>query len=243
MRQLIATLLLALGVSTSSTLAAPAREEAAAREEMVRAIERHDALARGDRGPIRRQVLDAMQQVPRHLFVPATLRRHAYEDRPLPIGNGQTISQPYIVALMTDLLAPGADDVVLEVGTGSAYQAAVLSRLVRHVYTIEIVEPLASQAAKRLSALGYTNVSVRHGDGYLGWPQMGPFDSIMVTAGADHIPEPLIAQLKPGGRLVMPVGGSAEQELILLKKDRLGRVRRERILPVAFVPLTRRTKE
>jgi protein-L-isoaspartate(D-aspartate) O-methyltransferase len=245
MRHFLATLLLAWGVPASliSACSAAERDDAAAREEMVRVIERYDALVNGDRRHISEPVLDAMRDVPRHLFVPAALRASAYQDRPLPIGKGQTISQPFIVALMTDLLKPEADDLVLEVGTGSAYQAAVLSRLVQHVYTIEIVEPLASQAAERLSALGYDNVTVRQGDGYRGWPEAGPFDGIMVTAGADHIPEPLIEQLKPGGRLVMPVGGTSGQQLLLLEKDRWGKTCTERILSVAFVPLTGRAQE
>lgn len=226
-----------------SACSAAERDDAAAREEMVRVIERYGALVNGDRARISEPVLNAMRDVPRHLFVPAGMRDRAYQDRPLPIGNEQTISQPFIVALMTDLLKPDADDVVLEVGTGSAYQAAVLSRLVRHVHTIEIVEPLAAQAAERLSALGYNNVTVRQGDGYLGWPEAGPFDGIMVTAAADHIPQPLIEQLKPGGRLVMPVGGTSGQQLLLLEKDRLGKARAERILSVAFVPLTGRAQE
>jgi protein-L-isoaspartate(D-aspartate) O-methyltransferase len=217
--------------------------EAAARDEMVRTIERYDAMFRRDRPAIRPSVLQAMREVPRHLFVPEALRGQAYEDRPLPIGNGQTISQPYIVALMTELMAPEAGDVALEVGTGSAYQAAVLSRLVEHVYTIEIVPPLAEQAARRLSGPEYSNVSVRQGDGYLGWPEAGPFDAIIITAGADHIPEPLIAQLKPGGRLVMPVGEIPDQHLVLLEKDGDGTVRERRILPVAFVPLTRQEQD
>lgn len=222
----------------------PAGDEVTEREKMVELIGRHDAAVNGGRPRIGPAVLAAMRQVPRHLFVPEALRRQAYEDRPLPIGDGQTISQPFIVAFMTDLLATDADDIVLEVGTGSGYQAAVLSHLVRHVYTIEIVKPLAAQATRRLSDLGYANVTVRQGDGYAGWPERGPFDGIMVTAGANHIPEPLVAQLKPGGRLVMPVGRSVGgQELILLEKDRRGRLRRQRIIPVAFVPLTGRAQE
>lgn len=219
-------------------------EDVGAREKMVQTIARHDAAVNGGRRLISPAVLAAMRQVPRHRFVPEALRVHAYEDRPLPIGNGQTISQPFIVAFMTHLLAPDRDDVVLEVGTGSGYQAAVLSRLVRHVYTIEIVEPLASLATKRLATLGYGNVTVRHGDGYAGWREHEPFDGIMVTAGADHVPEPLIEQLKPGGRLVMPVGpSSARQYLVLFSKDSQGRLRRQQILPVAFVPLTGRAQE
>lgn len=186
------------------------------------------------------QVLAAMRTVPRHRFVPDAQRSDAYRDRPLPIGEGQTISQPTIVAMMTHLLKPDPGDVMLEVGTGSGYQAAVLSRLVDHVYSIEIVEPLARASAKRLDALGYDNVTVRHGDGYAGWPQHGPFDGIIVTAGAKHVPPPLVEQLKPGGRMVIPVGQSlGTQELRLIVKDSEGRVTSRRITPVRFVPLTR----
>lgn len=186
-----------------------------------------------------RRVLDVMARVPRHAFVPAAQRSHAYENRPLPIGYGQTISQPYIVALMTDLAQPGKAHKVLEIGTGSGYQAAVLAELVAHVYSIEIVEPLATQAAERLRALGYANVHTRVGDGYYGWPQAGPFDSIVVTAAAPAVPPPLLRQLKPGGRMVIPVGTSFfTQTLMLVEKDAQGRVRTRQIAPVRFVPLT-----
>ena len=187
------------------------------------------------------RVLAAMRAVPRHLFVPAGQRAHAYEDRPLPIGEGQTISQPSLVALMTHLLRPERDDVMLEVGTGSGYQAAILSRLVERVYTIEIVEPLARRASDRLSRLGFVNVRVRHGDGYAGWPQYAPFDGIIVTAGAPHVPQPLVDQLKPGGRMVIPVGpADSVQHLLLITKQSSGTVHRETIIPVRFVPLTRK---
>ena len=188
-----------------------------------------------------RRVLAAMRAVPRHLFVPQSQRANAYEDRPLPIGEDQTISQPSLVALMTHLLLPERGDVMLEVGTGSGYQAAILSRLVQRVYTIEIVEPLARRASDRLSRLGYDNVHVRHGDGYAGWPQHAPFDGIIVTAGAPHVPQPLVDQLKPGGRMVIPVGpANSVQHLLLITKQRDGTVRRETIIPVRFVPLTRK---
>lgn len=215
--------------------AAGAGDRAPQRELMVATI-RNIAATDGKR--LSPEVLRAMEEVPRHEFVPEALRDRAYEDRALPIGEGQTISQPFIVALMTDLLRPKPDDVVLEIGTGSGYQAAVLSRLVRQVHTIEIVEPLARQAAGRLAALGYGNVSVRHGDGYVGWPDKAPFDAIIVTAGAERIPEPLVAQLKPGGRMVIPVG-SGDQRLILLEKRPDGRIRKRSITPVIFVPFTR----
>lgn len=186
------------------------------------------------------RVLAAMRDVPRHLFVPPELQAQAYTDRALPIGYDQTISQPYIVALMTELARPRAADRALEIGTGSGYQAAVLSRLVSQVYTIEIVEPLARSGAERLKNLGYANVTVRAGDGYAGWPDMAPFDIIMVTAAPDHVPAPLVAQLKPGGRLVVPVGPvSAVQELQLIEKDNAGRTRTTRVAPVQFVPLVR----
>lgn len=184
-------------------------------------------------------VLDAMRTVPRHLFVPADLEGHAYEDRPLSIGHGQTISQPYIVALMTELLDAQADDTVLEIGTGSGYQAAVLSRLVDSVYSIEIVEPLGRRAREALAEAGATNVHLRIGDGYLGWPEAAPFDAIIVTAAPDHVPQPLIDQLAIGGRMVIPVGDAwATQELLLLEKTEGGDLRRKRVMPVRFVPLT-----
>ena len=184
-------------------------------------------------------VMKAMAEVPRHEFVPEELRPFAYQNGPLGIGFGQTISQPYIVALMTDLLAVGPDSVVLEVGTGSGYQAAVLSRLVRQVYSLEIVPALAKAAAERLARLGYRNVEVKEGDGYHGWPAHAPFDGIIVTAAAPHIPAALIEQLRPGGRLVLPVGlPYSSQDLLLVEKDGEGNTQQRDILAVAFVPLT-----
>ncbi|MCH7554451.1 MAG: protein-L-isoaspartate(D-aspartate) O-methyltransferase [Proteobacteria bacterium] len=186
------------------------------------------------------RVMAALARVPRHEFVPERVRPYAYENRPLPIGYGQTISQPYIVALMTDLLALGEDSVVLEIGTGSAYQAAVLAELVARVYTIEIVEPLGSAARRRLARLGYDNVEVRIGDGYDGWAEHAPFDAIMVTAAASHVPPPLLGQLKPGGRLVIPVGDRFfTQQLILIEKRDDGALTTTQVLPVRFVPLVR----
>lgn len=182
-----------------------------------------------------------MGVLPRHLFVPESKRPHAYEGRPLPIGYGQTISQPYIVALMTDLLDLDGDETVLEVGTGSGYQAAVLASLARRTYTIEIVPQLAASAAERLAELGFDAdiVSVRQGDGYHGWEEHAPFDGILVTAAASHIPPPLIRQLKPGGRMIIPVGAQFfVQELMMVEKDAEGRVTTRHLLPDRFVPLT-----
>jgi protein-L-isoaspartate(D-aspartate) O-methyltransferase len=182
----------------------------------------------------------AMGKVPRHRFVPFLQEIFAYDNRPLPIGEGQTISQPYIVALMTDLLELKSGNTVLEVGTGSGYQAAVLAELAAKVYTIEIVEPLGKRAMRLLGELGYRNVEVRIGDGYGGWPEAAPFDSIIVTAAPAEVPRPLIDQLKPGGRMVIPVGGSSDvQQLLLLEKRPDGTATTKRTLPVRFVPFTR----
>ena len=183
------------------------------------------------------RVLAAMGRVPRHEFVPADLRHEAYADHPLPIGHGQTISQPYIVAFMTEVLDPKPGDRVLEVGAGSGYQAAVLAQVVSNVFTIEIVEALAKRAAADLARLGYTNVQVRTGDGYRGWPEAAPFDAIMVTCAPDHVPQPLVQQLKEGGRMIIPVGAFGDQELYLLEK-RGGQAQRRAVLPVRFVPMT-----
>ncbi|MBI2310916.1 MAG: protein-L-isoaspartate(D-aspartate) O-methyltransferase [Betaproteobacteria bacterium] len=185
------------------------------------------------------RVMDALAKVPRHRFVPANQMSHAYENRPLPIGYGQTISQPYIVALMTDLANPQPGQKVLEIGTGSGYQAAILAELAGWVYTIEIVEPLAKQAEERLKALDYRNVEVQAGDGYYGWAAHAPFDAIIVTAAASHVPPPLVKQLKPGGRMVIPVGTPfLTQNLMLVEKAADGSVSSRQILPVRFVPLT-----
>ncbi|OOP57546.1 MAG: protein-L-isoaspartate O-methyltransferase [Candidatus Brocadia carolinensis] len=188
-----------------------------------------------------KRVLEAMESVPRHLFIPEEVRFSSYYDQPVPIGFGQTISQPYIVAFMTELLQTRTGDVVLEVGTGSGYQAAVLARLVKQLYTIELVEELGKDARKRLKTLGYDNVDVMIGDGYKGWPEHAPFNAIIVTAAAEHIPQPLIDQLKPGGRMVIPVGGvHAVQELMLITKDASAKIVKESIIPVRFVPLLRK---
>jgi protein-L-isoaspartate(D-aspartate) O-methyltransferase len=189
-------------------------------------------------------VIESMRIVPREEFVPENLRRRAYNNEPLPIGYGQTISQPYVVALMTELLEPEEGDVVLEIGTGSGYQAAVLSRIVKKVYSVEIIEPLAARARETVKGLGYDNIEIRVGDGYFGWEQKGPFDSIVVTAASDHIPPPLVAQLKNGGKMCIPVGQPYfSQVLKLLEKDAEGRVRVKDILPVLFVPFVREWRE
>jgi protein-L-isoaspartate(D-aspartate) O-methyltransferase len=199
-----------------------------------------ETRAETGRARLSERVMTAMAKVPRHQFVPAEQQRNAYDNRPLSIGLGQTISQPFIVALMTDLLELNPAHRVLEVGTGSGYQAAVLAELARAVYTIEIVEPLAKQAAARLAALGYRNVTVRSGDGYRGWPEHAPFDAIMVTAGALEVPPALIQQLKPGGKLVIPVGPqSSAQQLRVIEKDASGKSTTRDVLAVRFVPLTR----
>lgn len=213
----------------------------ALRAEMIRDIE-EDVKATRDRigrKAFSPRVMEVMEKVPRHEFVPDSQKPHAYENRPLPIGHGQTISQPYIVALMTDLLDIHEESVVLEVGTGSGYQAAVLSALSKEVYSVEIIEELGEQARERLERLGFKNTHVRVGDGYHGWKERAPFDAIIVTAAGSHIPPPLIEQLKPGGRMVIPVGGPfMTQQLMLVEKGENGATRTRQILPVAFVPLT-----
>jgi protein-L-isoaspartate(D-aspartate) O-methyltransferase len=225
--------------------APPARAEEPRSDEraaMVKTIEAHaryapEAIADAKIDPA---VLRVMGTVPRHEFVPEEMRRLAYEDMPVPIGYGQTISQPFIVALMTDLLdlKPGAS--VLEIGTGSGYQAAVLSPLAERVFTIEIVPELGASARAVLQRLGYSNVETRVADGYYGWPEAAPFDGIVVTAAASQIPPPLIEQLKPGGRMVIPIGGAfAAQHLMLVEKLPDGGITTRQLLPVAFVPFTR----
>ena len=206
------------------------------REERHRLVDQH-IVAAGIRDPA---TLAALRSVPRHEFVPPREQPRAYEDIPLPIGLGQTISQPAVVATMTELVGPRPGLRVLEVGTGSGYQAAVLAATGAKVWTIEIFGALAAEAAARLERLGYSNVVVRHGDGYAGWPEEAPFDAIVVTAAADSIPPALLEQLARGGRLVMPVGAQVPfQELVLVRKDRSGRLTRQRLLPVRFVPLLR----
>ncbi|SFB99721.1 protein-L-isoaspartate(D-aspartate) O-methyltransferase [Parapedobacter composti] len=191
------------------------------------------------RGISHKATLDAMQHVERHLFVPAKYRQQAYDDTPLPIGHGQTISQPYIVAYMTQLLGLKATDRVLEIGTGSGYQAAVLAEIVKEVFTIEIVKPLGQNAQKVLSKLGYDNVTVVIGDGYRGLDTQAPFDAIMVTAAAEDVPPPLISQLKDGGKLVMPVGAPGDVQTLMLVEKRKGKPIKTELMPVRFVPFTR----
>jgi len=221
-------------------LAAPAgvaRDEAAlgrARGEMVTS----QIEARGVRDA---RTLAALRKVPRHLFVPAEVVPLAYEDHPLPIGHEQTISQPYIVAFMTEALGLEGGETVLEVGTGSGYQAAVLAEIAAKVYTIEIVEPLAAESRDRLKRLGYANVEVRAGDGYAGWKEAGPFDAVIVTAAAPRIPEPLKQQLKDGGRLVIPVGDEYQELIVLTRRG--DRFEEKKVLPVRFVPMTGKVRE
>jgi protein-L-isoaspartate(D-aspartate) O-methyltransferase len=214
---------------------------AAARLRMVREIERTQREVAEHTGgkTLDPRVLEVMARVPRHQFVRKQQEAQAYDNRPLPIGHGQTISQPYIVALMTDLLQVAPGDRVFELGTGSGYQAAILARLAREVYSVEIIAPLGKQAGALLDRLGYDNVEVKVADGYYGWPEHAPFDAIVVTAAASHVPPPLVRQLKPGGRMVIPVGTSfLTQHLMLVEKRKDGSVTTRQILPVSFVPLT-----
>ena len=205
-------------------------DHAAARRRMVeKDLRRRDITDR--------RVLEVMGRLERHRFVPPQSQRAAYADHPLPIGHGQTISQPYIVALMTQLARPKPGSRALDIGTGSGYQAAVLGELCKEVYSIEIVKPLAKSATKRLKKLGYKNITVRHGDGYRGWPAHAPFDVIIVAAAPEHVPKPLVEQLAPGGRLVIPVGRFFQQ-LLLIEKQPDGTVRRKVVAGVAFVPMT-----
>ncbi|MDF9393322.1 MULTISPECIES: protein-L-isoaspartate(D-aspartate) O-methyltransferase [Methylococcus] len=209
--------------------------------QMMRDLEAEVSLTRHltGRGRLSPEVMKAMRKVPRHRFVPADRVQFAFDNGPVPIGCGQTISQPFIVALMTDLLNPKKESVILEIGAGSGYQAAILSHLVKRVYTVEIIPELGEQAAERLKKLGYRNVEVRIGDGYFGWPEHAPYDGIIVTAAAPYVPDPLIEQLKPGGRMVIPVGlPYHHQELMTVDKNAQGEIETRSVLPVAFVPLT-----
>jgi len=217
-----------------------AQDYAAQRARMVAEVEAMMAETRGMTGlaALSPRVRAALGKVERHRLVPEPQRALAYRNHPLPIGQGQTISQPYIVALSTDLIAPEPQHVVLEIGTGSGYQAAVLAEIVQRVYSIELLEPLAVTATKALKELQYKNIEIKVGDGYKGWPEKAPFDAIVVTAAAPRVPEALLAQLKPGGRMVIPVGASREeQELLLIVKSAAGKIEQKNILPVRFVPL------
>jgi protein-L-isoaspartate(D-aspartate) O-methyltransferase len=244
MRRLLTAGGTTLAFIASLLLAGPAASDedayASRRAAMVEAVRQYARLAlTAGEPPLDEAVLDALNTVRRHEFVDFVQRLNAYDNRPLPIGHGQTISQPYIVALMTDLADPDRDDVVLEVGTGSGYQAAVLARLVDRVYTIEIVPPLHNEAAERLARLGYDNVETRLGDGYYGWEEHAPYDAIIVTAAASHVPPPLVAQLKPGGLMVIPVGDPfTVQRLVLLEKSATGEIFSRNVSAVRFVPLT-----
>ncbi len=212
-----------------ATGVSPEGEFKAMRENMVET----QIKARGVKDP---RVLSAMLKVQRHLFVPKEYQSSAYADQPLPIGEGQTISQPYIVALMTELLSLKGDEKVLEVGTGSGYQAAILGELAQKVYSIEIVEPLAMSAKNRLLELGYRNITVKAGDGYAGWPEVAPFDAVIVTCAPDHVPQPLIDQLREGGRLVLPVGTYSQELMKIVKKS--GKTESTNVVSVIFVPMT-----
>lgn len=232
---LLAVALLATAACTAADTDADRR---LAMVEQIRAHVRDTRYHLGT-GALDPAVIDAMGKVPRHEFVPAALRQEAYSDRPLPIGEGQTISQPYIVAVMSHLLGVKPGGRVFELGTGSGYQAAVLAEMGVNVYSIEIVPELAERARQTLQHLGYTRARVRAGDGYVGWPEEAPFDAIVVTAAGDHIPQPLVDQLKPGGRLVMPVGAAyAVQQLSVLEKATDGSLTPREVLPVRFVPIT-----
>lgn len=216
---------------------ARAEEMATERRAMVEEVAIMDR-AFGSGEPIDPAVMAVLGRIPRHEFVPGALRSRAYDNQPLPIGHGQTISQPYIVAVMTDLLKIRSGDTALEIGTGSGYQAAVLAELGVQVFTIEIIKPLAEEATERLRRLGYTKVATKVGDGYEGWPEHGPFDAIIVTAASSHVPPPLLRQLKPGGRMVIPVGPPfLTQQLMLIEKHKDGSIATRQMMPVRFVPL------
>lgn len=234
-RSILALLLLNSGACSGSP------DYSAERASLVREIERQVVETRFELGTDRldSNVIAAMRAVPRHEFVPVALRAEAYANHPLPIGAGQTISQPYIVAIMSHLLGVQRGDKVYELGTGSGYQAAILGEMGIEVYSVEIVPELAARAQETLRRLGYENVSVRAGDGYVGWPEAAPFDGILITAAIDHVPQPLVDQLTPNGRLVMPIGPTGwVQQLVVMKKTESGTLKRTDVLPVRFVPVT-----
>lgn len=239
LRAILPVFLLIGGICTAKE---PPAEEALYKQQRERMVQR-DIAPQGlwGRDAVRdKAVLEAMGKVPRQEFVAPGMKSQAYADSPLPIGHGQTISQPYIVAKMTELLNLGKGGKVLEVGSGSGYHAAVVAEIADEVYTIEIVKPLAEEATERLKRLGYDNVQVRYGDGYYGWPEKGPFDGIIVTAAASHIPPPLIEQLKPGGRMVIPVGPPfGPQQLVVAEKKADGALVQRSVMGVRFVPFTR----
>jgi protein-L-isoaspartate(D-aspartate) O-methyltransferase len=222
-----------LAVAPLPLAAAPAGDEARQRDRLVSTT----IEERGVKDP---RVLKAMRTVPRHLLIPERYRRDAHGDHPVPIGHGQTISQPYLVAFMSEIIGVKEGDRVLEIGTGSGYQAAVLAEMGAKVFTIEIIPELARRAAADLREIGYADVETREGDGYFGWPEKAPFDAIIVTAAADRIPPPLIEQLADGGRMIIPVGPPLGEQFLLLVTKQGERVRTKQILPVRFVPLTRR---
>ncbi|MFV1950375.1 MAG: protein-L-isoaspartate(D-aspartate) O-methyltransferase [Nitrospinota bacterium] len=245
MRKNLLLLLIILAVPFISHVAAN-EEYSTPRERMIKEIETDMKSISGMLGKrtLDRQVIKVMSGVHRHEFVEPGLRSYAYLNRPLPIGYGQTISQPFIVALMTDLLKMDNDDVVLEIGAGSGYQAAVLAGIARKVYTIEIIKELGEKAKKRLQRLGYKNIEVLIADGYYGWKEHAPFDSIIVTAAAGHVPLPLLRQLKAGGRIVIPIGGVYDvQMLMVITKDLSGKMKTRQIIPVRFVPMTGKARE
>jgi len=231
--RIITVCLAVIALPGASACLAETAEQKKAREQMA---ERQIAA----RGIESKEVLNAMRQVPRHKFVPESMAGLAYDDNPLPIGHGQTISQPYIVAYMTEHLEAKPKDKVLEIGTGSGYQAAILSEIVDEVYTIEIIPELAKQAKQRLAEMKFDNVHVKHADGYHGWEEHAPFDAIIVTAAAPYVPPPLKNQLKPGGRMIIPVGTRmGHQQLVVLTKEEDGSFSTNRLIPVRFVPFTR----
>ena len=236
---LIALLAVLLGIAPGLPARA-ADDEAAARRQMVDLVEREVAMFAGHTGiaTIDPRVLDAMREVPRHAFVPEVLRPYAYHPQPLPVTPEQNVAAPLLIALMTHLVEVQPDDVVFETGTGAGYQAAVLSKLAAHVYSAEVIEPLADHAARLLKDLGYGNVDVLADDGYYGWSAHAPYDAIVVKEAIDHLPQPLLNQLKRGGRMVIPLGpADGPQYLTLVEKDEAGQLRQERIMPVLFSPL------
>ena len=234
------TAALVLGGSGAAMATVEEENAAAAREEMVHILQLEVQLLSPETGiaEIDPRILDAMREVPRHLFVPEPLRDFAYGNHPLPVGHDQNIAAPLLVALMTHLIEPQPDDVVFETGTGAGYHAAVLAQLVAEVYSVEVIDELAEQAADLLAEQGYDNVHIRAADGYYGWPEEGPYDAMVIKEAIDYVPTPLLAQLKPGGRMVVPLGpADGPQYLTLITKNENGRVSEERILPVRFSPL------